>query len=198
MAGRRHRGHARRSRRVVQGQRRERAHDQPARLSARIGRCPQQDSSTAASLVGSPTIRLRARRCPVTATPTCASSGPAIPGCGPPTTSSGPTRRCASSCWRRDSPGSARRAVTVAGCRGWCRGTATGWRNCTAATACWPGSVPSTTPSTRSSTSPSVRTSTRASSRAGRWRSPATRRRPRGWPPRSTRRSVGRSTASPR
>ena len=90
-----------------------------------------------------------AHRFPVTATPTSASSAPATPGCGRPTTSSGPTRRCASSCWRRGSPASGHPGATAAGCRGWSPVTATRWPSSTAATAWWPGSARSTTPSTR-------------------------------------------------
>ena len=53
---------------------------------------------------------------PATARPTSASSAPATPACGPRTTCSAPTRRCASSCSSASSPASAPRAATAAGC----------------------------------------------------------------------------------
>ena len=126
----------------------------PAGLSATIGRCPPQPRSTVTSRTGSPSTAAPRSALPGDRDADVCIVGAGYTGLWTAYYLKRADPRCASWCWRRGSPVSARRAATVAGCRGWCPATATRWPASTAATAWWPGSARSTRPSTRSSTSP--------------------------------------------
>ena len=142
-----------------------------------------------------PSCRPTVRHCRATATPTCASSAPATPGCGRRTTSSAPTRRCASRAGgalrRVRRLRSQRRLAVGAGARG-------PPPDGEAARPRPGGGLAAGTQRRRRRghrRRRRAKASTRASSRAAPFRSRATVPRRRGCPRRSTKSSAGRSMA---